>query len=148
MTITSAKTNKYGPGSLNIQFEDGADFVLTLDLERGNPLVPWDISTPGTEIEACVSNTWNPGPGLATVLMSVEDLTAEKVGRIRITLSRAAIEALPLPVSPAQMPAPTALGQPSRFVKLGGWTLSITQDDFKQRILDGDVQLDRDPCRK
>jgi hypothetical protein len=142
MTITSAKTNKYGPCSLNIQFEAGADFALEVQLTKGGS--PWPTINTAT-FEACFSSTWNPGAITGLFTVTVVDVPT---ARVMITASKALIDAIQLPVSPAKLPAPNSLGKASRFTQLGGWTFTITQDGFSQRLIDGDVQLDRDPCQQ
>jgi hypothetical protein len=144
MTITRARTNKYGPASLDIQFEQNADFYLELDLKHGAPLLPWNLLVPGAVVEACFTNTWNPiGAVPVPFVVTVLDPVA---GKISVSLPKADVNLIQFAMSPAKLPAPIPLGSPSRFIQLGGWTLSITESGSTQRLLDGDVQMDRDPC--
>ena len=135
MSIVRAKTNPYGPATLDIQIEQGADFLKTLALKKNG--VPWDLD--GATFEAKFSPTWTPGQSTLNFEVLIVGPTVN--GVIRVTYPSASS----IGISPLD-PVPRKTYEPRKY-KLGGWILSITQDDFTQRLIDGDVYLDRDPTR-
>jgi hypothetical protein len=139
MSVIRGVTNSYGPATLDIQIEQGSEFELELNLQRNGS--DWDITD--ATITAHFSSKWSPG---GTCI----DLTVTKAGtptnQIFVTFPAASSLALNLPSPPQTLPKSSFDSAPRKF-QLGGWILTITPSGgTAQRIFDGDVTLDRDPC--
>ena len=136
MSIAKAKTNPYGPGTIDIQIEQGADFLLPMHLSRGSS--DWNLSL--CVIEAHFSSAWSPG-GVCIPLTIVPGTLSG--GTFGVRFPSASSLALVLP-SPSRKTY-----SPEKF-QLGGWILNITDpsitDAPTKRVCEGSVFLDRDPC--
>lgn len=135
MTVVRGRTNQYGPGTVDIQLEQGADFSLSLALKLGEAV--WDVTD--VTFAAHLSTEW--GPGGQCVPMVVEKVDAAQ-GQIRVTLLSATVDPLASPLSP-----PARKTSNPRVHKLGGWVLNYTVAGVPRRLLSGDVQWERDPCQ-
>lgn len=134
MSIVKAKTNQYGPATLDLQIEQGADFVLNMSLKRG--LIPWDLT--GATFDAHMSTEWAPGG--TRVDWGVALVGLATLGAIVITYRAAAQAAL------VGLPHPPKKTVDQTPFTLGGWVLNITQGGVTERIFSGTVTLARDPC--
>jgi hypothetical protein len=139
MSIVRAAVNAYGPATLDIQIEQGADFSVDMTINRGT--VPWDLTN--ATLEAYGSSTWLPGQAVK-LSFTVAKVDAAS-GKIRVSFPSADSLAIPLPRSPATTPSISNLKAPRNF-KFGGWILNVTDAGTTVRLVDGDIYLDRDPC--
>jgi hypothetical protein len=139
MTIVAAKTNQYGPATLDIQVEQGTDFVLGLELEKdpGTGLAPWNLEN--AVIDAHFSSEWSPGQQCVPFTVNAIDL---EDGKIQLVLAAAVSETAPL----SSLPHPPRKSvNPEKYL-LGGWVLDITDAGVKTRYVSGKVYMDRNPC--
>lgn len=133
MSIILAKTNRYGPATLDIQIEQGGDLIIPLTLMVSG--TPWILT--GATFESYMSPSWYPGVnGKIPFTVDILDVNA---GSIKITYPGASSLALALPNSPRKEVTP-------RQFELGGWLLKITQNSSPKILVQGKVWLDRDPC--
>lgn len=132
MSVVRGKTLPYGPGVVDIQIEQGSDFVLSMALTKA--AVPWDLTT--ATFEAYFSDEWSPGGRRYDLQVTVDDPAS--AGRITITFPKAESLAMALPNPPRKNVDP-------QIFKLGNWVLNITDDSVTTRLLDGAVYLDRAP---
>jgi len=137
MSIVRAKTNPYGPATLDIQIEQGADFYLPLGLVKAG--VPWVLT--GCTFEAYFSQEWAPGANKVDMTVTVVD---ENAGTINVKFPSADSLGLVLPHPPKKTVDPTPF-------KFGNWLLKITDpsdtNSPTKRLLGGIVYFERDPCR-
>lgn len=134
MSIVNAQTNPYGPATLNLQIEQGADFLLPLHLQTGSSPVDWNLT--GATFDAHFSLVWAPGQAPIPFVITPVNLVT---GYINIGLAAATLAALVLPFPPRK-------GQDPQPVMLGGWLLNIRQSGFTKQIFNGTVQLAKDPA--
>lgn len=132
MSIVLAKTNKYGPATLDIQIEQGGDFILPISLTQG--ILPWNLT--GATFDQHFSSSWYPPVLRYNLVFTPTILTA---GTGTITFPSASSLGLPLPNSPRKSVSP-------RVFELGGWVFKVTQLGITTVICEGKVYLDRDPC--
>lgn len=136
MSIVKAKTNAYGPGTLDIQIEQGADFYLPLSLTKGG--VPWVITS--ATFDAHFSLAWAPGASLLTLTVSI---VSGPGGTLKVKFPAASSLGIALPSPPRKGVSPEVF-------QLGNWVLNITDtsivDEPTRRLINGIVYLDRDPC--
>jgi hypothetical protein len=145
VSIVRAATNTYGPGTVDLQIEQGASFSIGVKLKKTNGLgvlVDWDLTN--ATITAKLNQSWMPSAGSNCIPMTV-NITAPLTGDVTVSLTAAATGALVVPFTPAISPANVSSTMP-RKVKLGGWVLDVLDGGVLTRVLEGDVQLDRDPC--
>lgn len=136
MSIVKARTNPYGPATLDVQIEQGADFYLPFDLTRGG--APWDISDDAVTFDAHFSLAWSPGG-------TCVPLEVTKTGASSISVKFPAASSLNI-----RLPdPPRKTVNPEKFT-LGGWLLNIydpsISDAPTKRLAEGTVTMDRDPC--
>lgn len=139
MSIVKAKTNQYGPATLDIQVEQGDDFIMGVTLKKvvnGTPTA-WDLTN--ATFDAHMSAAWSPGEACLVFTVTAVNLAQ---GKINISLTAAQTLAPPFVGLPSP---PKKTISPDKFL-LGGWVLSVTDAGTKNRILEGSVYLDRDPC--
>jgi hypothetical protein len=139
MTIVAAKTNKYGPATLDLQVEQGTDFVLGLTLEKdpGTGLVPWDLTN--AIFDAHLSSEWSPGQQCVPFTVNAINLV---LGKIQLILPAATTELPPF----VSLPHPPRKSVTPEKYQLGGWVLDITDAGVKTRYVSGKVYMDRNPC--
>lgn len=137
MSIVKAKTNPYGPATLDIQIEQGADFLLPFDLTRGDD--PWDLD--GCTLAAHFSTEWSPGGSCVELIVEVIN-PALGSGKIRFPAASSLNLSLPHPPKKTTNPTP---------FELGNWVFTVTDpsltDEPTKRVAEGIVYLKRDPCR-
>ena len=134
MSIVKAKTNQYGPGTLDVQVEQGADFTLTMSLTKGG--ATWDLT--GATFDAHMSTEWSPGGNCVEWAVTLVGLAT--AGTIKISFpvaDQSVLVSLPSP--------PPKTSNPTPF-QLGDWVLNVTQDGETVRLVSGKVFLARDPC--
>ena len=136
MSIVRAKTNEYGPATIDIQIEQGADFYLPMTLTRGGS--PWVLTN--CTLDAHFSAAWSPGQECHDLVVTVVNAEA---GTISVKFPSADSLSLSLPSQPRKAKSP------EKF-QLGGWVLNILDPTITEspnkRIVEGIVYLDRDPC--
>lgn len=133
MTIVKATSNKYGPATLDIQVEQGADFAMPLTLKQGGVAIPLT----GYTFEAHMSTEWSPGGARVDFVVEVTDIAN---GKITVSLPISAQSAFSaLPTQPKKTVDPTPF-------LLGDWVLNQTVGGLTTRLLGGKVWLARDPC--
>ena len=137
MTIVAAKTNTYGPGTLDIQLEQGADFGLTLRLLKN--AAAWDLTS--VTLVAKMATDWTPSSE-EDVSLTVTKTAAVDKNEITVGLTAAQTAAI---VPPKTTPTGPGPANAPRKIKLGGWVLDATEGGVVSRLLEGDVWLDRDP---
>lgn len=135
MTILSAKTQPAGPGRVDIQIEQGANFFMQLSLKKGG--VTWDLTD--ATFSAKMSPQWSPEESAIEFVVTSTNPTT---GVVTIEMSALATASLALPNQPQKAPANSA-----RKFAYGGWIFDVTQSGITQRIIEGDVTVDRDPCQ-
>lgn len=138
MTVVSAKTNPYGPCTVNIQIEQGADFVLPMTVSVGGDLI--DLLDPDVTVDAHCSPTWSPGQ--RQIDFTVTPDPDQTVNKGKCVVSFPAASSAPGSDVLGMLPAPAPK---DRVFMLGNWIFNLTQDGVISRIIDGTVQLDRDP---
>jgi hypothetical protein len=131
MSVVQAKTMPYGPAKIDIQIEQGADFILPLEVQA--EAAPVDLT--GATLEAGMSAQWSPGAAPIPLVITPVDLS---LGLINVTFPSAESASLVLPFPPRKTVAP------QKF-ELGGWILHITKDGVTFRYCEGQVFLDRMP---
>ena len=131
MSVVKAKTLPYGPAKIDIQIEQGADFILPLQvLVAATPL---DLTL--ATIEAWLSPQWAPGQSQIPLTIVPVDLAT---GQFNVTFPAAESAALPLPFPPRKTREP-------QVFELGGWILHVTDGAVTFRYCEGQVFLDRAP---
>lgn len=131
MSVIRAKTAQYGPAILDIQIEQGADFVLPIQVTfNGSP-----VDLTGAEILAVFTPQWSPGQ--ASVYLTVVHVD-DPTGVIHVTFPAAESLALTLPFPPRKTKDPS-------LFELGGWVLHVTLSGSTFRYAEGRVVLDRAP---
>lgn len=137
MSIVRSKTNDYGPATLDIQLEQGANWTLPMSLTKAG--APWNLTAP-TVVRAHMSCAW--APGAVCVDLTVNVVAPATDGNIEIVFP----DALSQPFQGLPAP-PQKVGVNPRVFQLGGWVVEVDDaTDGTTRIIDGNVQLDRDPC--
>jgi len=135
MSVVKAKTLPYGPAKIDIQIEQGADFLLPMEIKVNGAAVDLTDAT----IEAALSPQWSPGAVQIPLTIEADTLS---LGRFLIRFPSAESLALALPFPPRKTKSP-------QVFELGGWILHITQDGdggpFTVRYAEGQVYLDRTP---
>src|SRR6185369_17148046 len=134
MSIVRAAANPYGPATLDIQIEQGGDFILPFILKKDN--ATWDLRN--AVITAKMSPTWAPGQSEIdfTIVSNATDLA---LGKFVVKFPAASSTNLGLPSPPRKSLDPNPF-------QLGGWILTIEDGGVIVRYIDGTVYLDRDPC--
>ena len=136
MSIVKTKTNTYGPGTIDIQIVQGADFILPLSLKKAG--VVWDLTN--ATLEAHLSPTWHPGQSNVPLTVTKSATPSDGTCIISLPASASVVGSTPLGVLPNPPP------KPGEQFRLGNWVLNITEAGVTTRLLDGIVYLDRDPA--
>jgi hypothetical protein len=132
MSVVRAKTNPYGPATIDIQIEQGADFSLLIQLQSQGSPIPVEEG----DVTASMSPQWAPG---ATEIPLVVEIINGPTGIVRVRYAAASSAALVLPFPPRKTRNP-------RVFELGGWVLNyIDSSDLVTRYCEGIVYLDRSP---
>jgi hypothetical protein len=139
MSIVRAKTNTYGPATLDIQIEQGVLFYLRVELSIG--LTEWDLAV--ADLDAHMSVQWSPGE--QCVSFDIEKVVGfDNIYDITLPAATSLSEPfVTLPFPPKKTVGPTPF-------TLGDWVLiardpSLTQTSIQ--LLTGTVRLLRDPCQ-
>jgi hypothetical protein len=141
MSVVSGKTNSYGPGTVDIQIEQGADFVLPLRLKdsNGDPIDLTDV-----DLEAHCSPTWSPGQRLIPFTITKDPDQDANKGRCTVSLPAASTAPGSEILGTLPRPGPSAAVDALKF-QLGNWVFNATLNGVITRLIDGKVILDRDP---
>jgi hypothetical protein len=125
----------YGPAKIDIQIEQGADFILPLEVQTD--AAPLDLTF--AIIEASMSAQWSPGAAQIPLTIIPVDLA---LGLINVVFPSAESAALALPFPPRKTL------NPQKF-ELGGWILHVGMPGdggvITFRYCEGQVFLDRMP---
>ena len=119
MTIVQAKTNPYGPPTIDVQMEQGATFSLPFEAKRSGD--PWDLTTATVE-------AWFAPQGATTPL------------QVPLTITPVDLSAGTFSVD---FPAADSAALVS--FQLGKWVLHITAGSVTVRMAEGTVYLDTLP---
>ena len=135
MSVIRAQTKPYGPAKIDIQIEQGADFILPFEIKLNDVVVDLTFAV----IEAWLSPQWSPGA--VKIPLTIEGINLT-LGTFLVRFPSAESFALSLPFPPRKTREP-------QVFELGGWILHITQDGdggpFTVRYAEGQVFLDRAP---
>ena len=135
MSLIRATTRPYGPATVDVQIEQGADFVMKFTLTKN--AAPWDLT----------NATFRAHFQLSVPTAQCIDLDVAPVdlanGEVQVEFSAASSLGPPFDALP-----PLAEARPIRpdQYPLGGWLFEITDAGTTTRIAEGAFFLDRDPC--
>lgn len=141
MSVIRAVSKSYGPAQIDVQIEQGADFILPIKVQVGDPAQDLDLT--GAMIEAWFSPQWAPG---ASQIPLVITRTDEAAGEFDVSFPAASSLALSLPFPPRKT-------VDQKVFELGGWILHITKDSdgdgpnlpITFRYAEGRMFMDRAP---
>lgn len=135
MSVIRAVTKPYGPATVDVQIEQGADFIIKFALSRN--AVPWDLSTA----------TFRAHFQLSVPTASCIDLAITPIdlpnGEVSLSFPAANSLVPPFNTLPPLMEARPI--RPDQY-PLGGWLFEITDGGTTTRVVEGALFLDRDPC--
>lgn len=133
MSVIRAVSKSYGPAQIDIQIEQGADFVLPVTIQVGDPAAALPLD--GVTVEAWFSPQWAPGGQQIALTITNRD---DPSGSFDLVFPAADSLALNLPYAPRK-------GFEPKVFELGGWILHITKNELTFRYAEGRVFMDRAP---
>ncbi len=137
MSIVRAKTNPYGPATLDIQLEQGADFRLKFKVKDKNTGDPLPLTG---AVFVCHMQSSTPVTSCVNFTVEETDLANGEFNVVFPAASTLLAPFLNLPLPDDVRPI-----APDKY-PMGGWILHWTLGGVTTRYVEGTVYLDRDPC--